>query len=71
MLIIDGKNHVLGRLASVVSKRLLEGERVAIVNAEEILISGKRKRIFDMYDAWFETRTVSYTHLTLPTKRIV
>jgi len=40
--IIDAKGLILGRMASMVAKRLLNGERICIVNAEEAVISGKR-----------------------------
>ena len=32
--VIDAEGLILGRMASVVAKRLLEGERIEIVNAE-------------------------------------
>jgi large subunit ribosomal protein L13 len=41
-VIIDATELVLGRLASTVAKRLLQGEQIAIVNAEKAIISGKR-----------------------------
>lgn len=47
--IIDATGHVLGRLASVVAKRLLNGERIIIVNAEKAIISGKREAVFQRY----------------------
>jgi large subunit ribosomal protein L13 len=40
--IIDAKGLILGRMASVVAKRLLNGEKIIIVNAENAVISGKR-----------------------------
>ena len=43
--IIDGKGLVLGRMASVIAKRLLEGEKIIIINSEEAIISGKRQSI--------------------------
>jgi len=43
MKIIDGKGIVLGRLASYVAKEALKGEEFAIVNCEEILITGNKK----------------------------
>ncbi|CAL2037052.1 hypothetical protein CAEBREN_29425 [Caenorhabditis brenneri] len=43
-IIIDGKNHLLGRLASIVAKKLLQGEKVVVVRAEEITISGNFHR---------------------------
>jgi large subunit ribosomal protein L13 len=42
---IDAKDLILGRMASIVAKRLLNGERIIIVNAEESVISGKRLSI--------------------------
>jgi len=43
--IVDAKGLVLGRMASIVAKRLLDGEELIIVNAEEAIISGKRLSI--------------------------
>jgi len=45
LTIVDAKGLVLGRMASEVAKRLLNGEKIAIVNAEEAIISGKRLSI--------------------------
>ncbi|CAL8097249.1 unnamed protein product [Calicophoron daubneyi] len=39
-LIIDGKDHLLGRLASIVAKTLLQGQKVVVVRCESISISG-------------------------------
>lgn len=35
MIYIDGEGHILGRLASIVSKKLLEGEKVTVFNTEK------------------------------------
>lgn len=45
MNIIDGKNAILGRLASHVAREALKGEEFAIVNCEQIIITGNRKDI--------------------------
>ncbi len=45
MKIIDGKNIVLGRLASYVAKELLKGEEISVVNCNEIIITGNKKDI--------------------------
>jgi large subunit ribosomal protein L13 len=45
-IIVDAKGLVLGRMASEVAKRLLNGESIMIINAEEAVISGKRLSIF-------------------------
>lgn len=45
MKIIDGKNAVLGRLASYVAKEALKGEEFVIVNCEGVIITGNKKDI--------------------------
>ncbi|ATZ60750.2 MAG: 50S ribosomal protein L13 [Methanosarcinales archaeon Met12] len=51
MVIINADGLILGRLASNISKRLLEGdEDIAIVNAEKAIISGSKVQIFKEYD---------------------
>lgn len=58
-MIIDGKDLVLGRLASFAAKRLLEGESVTVVNAEQVVVSGRKEATFDAYDAWLEVRNLT------------
>jgi large subunit ribosomal protein L13 len=41
--IIDADGLILGRLASIIAKRLLNGEEIVIVNAEKAVLSGKTK----------------------------
>ena len=43
-LIIDGRGHLEGRLASIVAKELLSGQRVTVVRCEMIHKSGYLKR---------------------------
>ena len=45
MKIIDGKNAILGRLASYVAKESLKGEEVIILNCKEIIVTGSDKDI--------------------------
>merc|ERR1712060_674470 len=40
VIVVDCKNHLLGRLASIIAKELLSGQRVVCVKCEEINISG-------------------------------
>ncbi len=47
--IINAENLILGRLASVVARRALEGEEIALVNVEKAVISGTRKRVTGAY----------------------
>lgn len=41
--LIDANGLILGRMASSIAKRLLEGEQVVIVNAEKAVLSGKKR----------------------------
>ncbi len=43
--IIDGKNAVLGRLASYAAKKSLQGEEVIVLNCEQVIITGNKKNI--------------------------
>lgn len=62
--VVDGEGHVLGRLASVVAKRLLKGEKIIIVNADKIVLSGEKRRVIESYKLMFEVRTLKspYRH---------
>ena len=41
--VVNGEGLILGRMCSKIAKRLLNGEQIVIVNAEKVIISGKRK----------------------------
>ncbi len=43
--VIDAEGLVLGRLASNVAKRLLDGEEIVIVNAEKALVTGGKEDV--------------------------
>jgi large subunit ribosomal protein L13 len=45
MKVIDGKNAVMGRLASYTAKEALKGEEIAIINCEQVIITGNREFI--------------------------
>jgi large subunit ribosomal protein L13 len=49
ILVIDATNCIAGRMCSHVSKLLLQGNRVAIVNAEKAMLSGNRYKTIDSY----------------------
>lgn len=49
MLVIDAEGAVVGRLASFVAKKLLEGEEVYIINAEKAIITGDPKVVVEKY----------------------
>jgi large subunit ribosomal protein L13 len=49
MLLINAENLIIGRLASFVAKKALEGEKIIIVNSEKALITGRKENIFEKY----------------------
>ncbi len=50
MIVINGKNKVLGRLATNVAETLIKSrEKVIVVNASEVIISGDKKSVLNKY----------------------
>ena len=58
-MIIDGEGLVLGRLASKVSKKLLEGENITVLNAEKIVISGTKEWAYIKYKQRIDRASIS------------
>lgn len=48
-MIIDAKDMILGRLGSYVAKRLLNGDKVDVINCEECVVSGRKAAIKEEY----------------------
>lgn len=57
MTVIDAKGLIMGRLSSVVAKRLLAGEEIAIVNADKAIISGSKVTTLNEYKSIREMGT--------------
>ncbi len=55
--VIDAEGAVLGRLASTVASRALDGEEIAVVNAEEIVVSGDPDEVAENYRARDEEKS--------------
>ena len=49
MIVLDGNRLIFGRLATHVAKKLLQGEEVHVINAENIVITGDRLGIIERY----------------------
>lgn len=58
-MIIDGEGLIMGRLASTVSKMLLNGENITILNAEKILISGTKEWAYARYKQRVDRASIS------------
>ena len=48
-LVVDARDCILGRVASEVAERALAGDRVAIVYAEDAVITGRKNDILERY----------------------
>ncbi len=59
MMIIDGEGHILGRLASVISKNLLDGEEIVVLNAEKIMITGSKDWAYAKYKQRVDRASIS------------
>ena len=57
-IVVDATDHIAGRLASNVAKLLLQGNRVSIVNCENIMISGSRSNIIKEYRDFLEISSI-------------
>lgn len=47
--VIDARDCILGRVASQVAERALDGERIAVVNAEQAIITGREEDVMDTF----------------------
>lgn len=55
-IVVDGRGHLLGRLASIVAKELLCGQKVVVVRCEQITISGSRECLCTRYTDVYATK---------------
>ena len=44
LIVVDGKGHLAGRLASYIAKEALNGQKISIIRCEKVLISGSKYR---------------------------
>lgn len=54
MKVYDAENQILGRMASVIAKQLLEGEKIIVVNCEKSVLAGDSKTKIDHYAQKYE-----------------
>ena len=48
-LIVQARDCIMGRVASQVAERALDGERIAVVNAEDAVITGRKEDVLETY----------------------
>jgi large subunit ribosomal protein L13 len=49
--LIDASGLILGRAASLIAKRLLNGETIVVLNAEQAVVTGSRPNVLAFYTA--------------------
>ncbi len=49
--VIDAEGAVLGRLASLIAKKLLLGEEIIVINADKSIVTGSKERILERFSA--------------------
>ncbi len=58
-IIVDIANCIAGRTCSRISKLLLEGNKVSVINAEKAMISGNRYKTIEIYKEDLEISSVT------------
>ncbi|AFU59317.1 50S ribosomal protein L13p [Candidatus Nitrososphaera gargensis Ga9.2] len=58
-VVVDATNCIAGRMCSHVSKLLLQGNRVVIVNAEKAMLSGNHYKTIELYKEHLEINSVT------------
>ena len=58
-ILVDATGCIAGRMCSHVSKLLLKGNRVTIVNSEKAMLSGNRYKTIDLYKEFLEINSVT------------
>ncbi|KAK9759811.1 60S ribosomal protein L16A [Basidiobolus ranarum] len=56
VVVIDARGHLLGRLASIISKQILTGQKVVVVRCEELNVTGSFFRNKIKYHAFLRKR---------------
>jgi large subunit ribosomal protein L13 len=47
--LVDGEGAVLGRLASTLASQSLDGEKIVVVNTENVVVSGEKSDVVEKY----------------------
>src|SRR5260370_42474071 len=56
--IVDASNLILGRMASYVAKKAIDGKSMVVINAERAVISGTKARVVARAKLKLKTRTL-------------
>jgi len=53
-MIINAENLILGRMAAIIAKKALQGEKIDVINTEKAVITGKPADILQRYKQKFQ-----------------
>jgi large subunit ribosomal protein L13 len=59
LIVVDASNCISGRICSKISKLLLQGNRVSVVNAEKVMVSGNKYEVIESYKKKLEVGSVT------------
>ncbi|HPM85531.1 MAG: 50S ribosomal protein L13 [archaeon] len=62
MMIVDAKDNVAGRLASKVAKAIINGERVTVINSQDLVMVGNKKSILEKFTTRVDGAVKSNPH---------
>jgi len=58
-IVLDAEGLILGRMASVIARLLLTGEKVYVVNAEKAVVSGSRSSLVRAWKDFLEVKSMA------------
>jgi large subunit ribosomal protein L13 len=50
-VVVDARDCILGRVATQVAERALDGDRVAVINAEDAVVTGREDAVIEKYQS--------------------
>jgi len=62
MTVVDGTGMIVGRAATLIAKRLLKGERIDLVNAEKMIMTGTKENLLEKYKTRLELKAKGNPH---------
>lgn len=62
MMIVNANENVAGRLASKVAKAIIKGEKVTVINAQDLVIVGNKESILEKFTVKVDARVLSNPH---------
>jgi len=57
LIVVDGKGHLVGRLASIIAKELMNGQHIVVVRCEKLILSGSLFRNKVKFGEWLNHRS--------------